>query len=199
MTVDTRLACGSPRSRVNGLLAVALFCVALVSGAPAARASSAAEQFVRNVGNTVLTAANTGSVTRFRSILRRHADLRAIAKFSLGPYARRLPSNKRGEFQRLVESMITKAFASYSGRLRGSRLQVTGSTKPGRYGIVVSTKIIGGSGGQVKWRIVKRGRSFRVIDVNVFGVWLSLQLRSIIVAKLKRTRGNFDAAFAALR
>ena len=95
--------------------------------------------------------------------------------------------------------MITKAFATYSGRLRGTRVEVTGSTNSGRYGIVVSTKIVGGAGGQIKWRLAKRGGGFRVIDVSVFGVWLSQRLRSVIVTKLKQRNGNFDAAFASLR
>ena len=188
-----------PKPRVNGFLVLALFCAALVSGVPESRASSAAEKYVQRVGTSVLAAANSGSATRFRSILRRHADLRAITKFSLGRYARKLPKKERRQFQRLVENMITNAFATYSRRLRGSRVQVTGKTRRGRYGTVVSTRIVGGSGGQIKWRLVKRGGSFRVTDVNVFGVWTSLRLRSVILSKLKQERGNFATTLAALQ
>ena len=185
--------------RIAGLVATALICLAMMANMSASQAASSAERYVGRIGNSVLAAANAGSVGQFRSILRRHADLRVIARFSLGKYARRLPARQRGEVKKLVESMITKAFATYSGRLRGTRVEVTGSVASGRYGTVVSTKIVGGSGGEIKWRLAKSGGSFRVIDVSVFGVWLSQRLRSVIVTKLKQRGGNFDAVFASLR
>ena len=185
--------------RIAGFTAAALICLAMMANVSASQAASSAERFVGRVGTSVLAAANAGSVGQFRSILRRHADLRVIAKFSLGKYARRLPPRQRGEVKKLVESMITKAFATYSGRLRGTRVEVTGSAASGRYGTVVSTKIVGGSGGEIKWRLAKSGSGFRVIDVSVFGVWLSQRLRSVIVTKLKQRGGNFDAVFASLR
>ena len=183
----------------SGLLAIALSCLVIVSTISASQAASSAERYVGRIGNGVLAAANAGSVGQFRSILRRHADLNVIAKFSLGKYARRLPPGQRGQVKTLVESMITKAFATYSARLRGTSVEVTGSVTSGRYGTVVSTRIVGGSGGEIKWRLAKRGSGFRVIDVSVFGVWLSQRLRSVIVTRLKQRSGNFDAVFASLR
>jgi len=186
--------------RIAGFIATTLICLAMImANLSASQAASSAERFVGRVGTSVLAAANAGSVGQFRSILRRHADLRVIAKFSLGKYARRLPAGQRGEVKKLVESLITKAFATYSGRLRGTSVEVTGSAASGRYGTVVSTKIVGGSGGEIKWRLAKSGGGFRVIDVSVFGVWLSQRLRSVIVTKLKQRGGNFDAVFASLR
>lgn len=185
--------------RAAGFIAIVLMCLAMTANLSASQAASSAERYVGRIGTSVLAAANAGSVGKFRSILRRHADLRVIARFSLGKYARRLPPRQRGEVKKLVESMITKAFATYSDRLRGSSIKVTGSTVSGRHGTVVSTKIVGGSGGEIKWRLAKSGRGFRVIDVSVFGVWLSQRLRSVIVTKLKQRGGNFDAVFASLR
>ena len=149
--------------RVAELFAITLICLVMMASISSSQAASSAERFVGRVGAGVLAAANAGSVGQFRSILRRHADLRVIARFSLGKYARRLPPRQRGEVKKLVEGMITKAFATYSDRLRGTSVEVTGSVASGRYGTVVSTKVVGGSGGEIKWRLAKSGGSFRVI------------------------------------
>jgi len=47
----------------------------------------------------------------------------------------------------------------------------------------------------VNWRVT----SGRVSDVNVSGVWLSLQLKKRFTDILRRADGNFNPLFAELR
>jgi ABC-type transporter MlaC component len=43
------------------------------------------------------------------------------------------------------------------------------------------------------------GGSYRVQDINVRAIWLSLQLKQRFTSVLKRNKGDFNALFAELK
>ena len=180
-------------------IVMALSLLVIFANLSASYGATPAERYVSQVGNGVIAAANSGSVGQFRSILRRHADLRTIAKFALGRYARKVPPEQRGRFHLVVEDVITNAFATYSARLRGNGVRVVSSTQTGKHGLVVTTKIVGGSGMEIKWRIAQAGGGFRVMDLNVAGIWLSQRLRSMVANRIKRSNNDFVAALNTLK
>jgi len=96
-------------ARMALVLAIA---VPVLAAAPAAQAASPAERYVERVGNSVLAAARSGSVARFRTIVRKHADLATITTFSLGRHARWLSAGERRRYRRVVENMLSDAFRS---------------------------------------------------------------------------------------
>ena len=49
---------------------------------------------------------------------------------------------------------------------------MTGSRESGNEKIVVFTRLIGGSVDDIKWKLVRDGDGFRVLDVNIGGLWL---------------------------
>ena len=57
----------------------------------------------------------------------------------------------------------------------------------------------GGSTAPVRWSVVKTGSGYRVNDVNVRGIWLSLQMQQQFTSVLKRNKGDFQALFKYLR
>lgn len=199
MFMDTLTQNLNGMARVSRAFACTLICLVLLTNTHEARASAAAERYVKQIGSNVLAAANSGSATQFRAILRRHADLRTIAKFALGRYARKLPAKQRAQFHMVVENMITKAFAANSARLRGNNIRIVGSTVSGNHGVVVSTQIVGGSGMQIKWRIANAGGRLRIKDINVSGIWLSHRLRQKVANQFKRNKQEFAAAFTTLK
>jgi ABC-type transporter MlaC component len=46
---------------------------------------------------------------------------------------------------------------------------------------------------------VSAGGGLRVNDVNVRGIWLSLQMQQLFTSVLKRNKGDFDALLKYLR
>ena len=162
-------------------------------------ALTAAEGYVNKLSNSVLVAANAGKKSQFRSLMNRHADIATIGLFSLGPYAKKLPTNQRRQYYRLVENWIAKTFISYSKGLGGQKFKITGSSARGNTITLVKSKIVGGSNAPVKWRLIKHKDSYLVSDVNVAGVWLSILMKSKFVAKLAKHDGDFNRLFAYLR
>jgi phospholipid transport system substrate-binding protein len=163
-------------------------------------ASTAAEAYVTRVGEGVLKAANSGSVGSFRTLLRQNADIPAIALFSLGPYRKNLPSDRRQEYYGLVEAYISSVFAAHSPKLRGQALKVSGSREASDSVIVTSSfKAADGRTVPVTWRLVKKGGGYKVFDVNVEGIWLATTQKTNFVSVLKKNNGNFEALIAYLR
>jgi phospholipid transport system substrate-binding protein len=167
-----------------------------------ALALSPAEQYVTSVGSSVIRVANSGAGKaamrqRLSSLISQNANVRSVGLVALGPYRKDLPPGKAGEFVRLVSFYMAAFFVYYIDEFQGSSIEVNSSTKQGNATLVNSSvRFKNGSTTQVRWRIVGGGQ---VGDINVRGVWLSLQLKKRFTDVLKRSQGDFDALFAELK
>ena len=189
-----------PVTRRHFLFGLAGLAAVAAMGLEPGFAATGPEAYVNQVGNSVIAAANSGSVQQFRSILRQNADISAIALFSLGQYRKNLPAAKRQEYYRLVEQSISNVFASHANRLKGTRLAVSGSREASG-SVLVTSQLQQPSGRSVPvvWRILKRGGGYKIFDVNVDGVWLANTQRTNFTAVLQRNNGNIDALLNHLR
>ena len=167
-----------------------------------ALALSPAEQYVTSVGSSVIRVANSGAGKaamrqRLSSLISQNANVRSVGLVALGPYRKDLPPGKAGEFVRLVSFYMAAFFVYYIDEFQGSSIEVNSSTKQGNATLVNSSvRFKNGSTTQVRWRIVGGGQ---VGDINVRGVWLSLQLKKRFTDVLRRSQGDFDALFAELK
>jgi phospholipid transport system substrate-binding protein len=173
----------------------------LAAAAPQlALASSAAEAYIDRLGKSVIDAANSGSVERFRSLLRQNADIPSIALFSLGPYRKNLPEASRAEYYRLVEHSISSVFAAHTNKLAGRILTVSGS-RSAPDSVIVASRLeqSGGRAIPVLWRVVQRGGGYKIFDVQVDGVWLANTQKTSFTSVLQRNGGSVEALMDHLR
>ncbi len=190
------------RSSRRGVMRFALLLASTALAGRAARALSPAEQYVTSVGNSVIRLANSGQGKaalrqRFSSLINQNSNVRSVGLVALGPYRKDLPPRMAGEFVRLVAFYMAAFFVYYIDEFQGSNIEIDSSNKQGNMTIVNSlVRFKNGSASQVRWRIVGGGQ---VGDINVRGVWLSLQLKKRFTDVLRRTNGDFDALFAELR
>lgn len=184
------------------LLAVSM-AAALGSVAPA-MASTAAEDYVTRIATDVMNLANRGQKgpalrAKFAALMDRYVNLRAIADYALGPNSRKLPPGKRDEFYRLVSNYAAALFVYYVEDFRGNKLQIISTTKQGKF-TVIQSEITGGGGREkVRWRLVPSGGGYRVNDVNLKGVWLTIAMKDRFNKVLKASKGDFEPLFAELR
>ena len=88
-------------------------------------------------------------------------------------------------------------FVFYVDEFRGSTIEINSSSNQGGTTLVNSSvHFTNGSATQVRWRIIGAGQ---VGDINVRGVWLSLQLKKRFTDVLKRSKGDFNVLFAELK
>ncbi len=50
----------------------------------------------------------------------------------------------------------------------------------------------------VRWRVINRNGSWRVVDVQAFGLWLAIEQRAQIAAILDQNGGSIDDVIASL-
>ena len=137
---------------------------------------------------------------RFASVLKRYVNLRGIANFALGPYQKKLRASDRIKLYTLFNNYAAALFVYYSKDFRGCDLDIISTSKQGSFITIVSAiKKNGGGREQVKWRLVPTGGGYRISDINVKGVWLTLATKKRFSEVLNRSKGDFEALFAELR
>jgi phospholipid transport system substrate-binding protein len=186
----------------RGFFGLAVLMATTTLAGRAAHALSPAEKYVTNVGSSVIRLANSGAGKaalrqRFSSLINQNSNVRSVGLVALGPYRKDLPPSMAGEFVKLVSFYMAAFFVYYVDEFRGSSIEIDSSNKQGNTTIVNSSvRFKNGSASQVRWRILGAGQ---VGDINVRGVWLSLQLKKRFTDVLKRSKGDFKELFAELR
>ena len=186
--------------------AALLFGATLAGGAsPASAAVDPAEGYVGKIAGEVMSLANSGAKGtalrgRFASVLNRYVNLRTIANFARGPYQKKLPPGDKNEFYTLFNNYAAALFVYYVDDFKGSDLQIISTSKQGKYVTIVSAiKQNGGGREQVKWRLIPVGGGYKISDINVKGVWLTIATKKRFSDVLNRSKGDFGALFAELR
>jgi ABC-type transporter MlaC component len=187
------------RRELGGLALAALFGMA----APAA-ASTDAESYVTRIAQNVMDLANNGQKgpalrAKFAALMNRYINLKAIADYALGPYRQKLPANQRAEFYDLVSNYAAALFVYYVDDFRGSELEIISTTKQGKFTVIQSAIKGKGVPEQVRWRLTPTGGGYRVSDVNIKGVWLTISMKDRFSKVLKSSKGDFGPLFAELR
>lgn len=138
---------------------------------------------------------------RFRTFLEQYADIRAAALFTLGNYRR---TAAPAEVEDFVAAFKEFAIAIYEKRLEqyaGQTLKVTRSVqnKPGDFTVYAEEAGKGPDALKVAFRLLGSEGSYRFVDVNVAGVWLSVEQRDQFSSFLSSNGGKVPLLSADLR
>jgi phospholipid transport system substrate-binding protein len=130
------------------------------------------------------------------------ADVTKITNFVLGKYARTITPDQRRRFASAFRSYAEQVYQNRIGDYHGETLKVTGSVvrKPGD---VIVNSVVGG--GQIRqplpaaWRVLGAGDTWKVVDVQVKGVWLAITQQQDFVSTIDNAGGNIDVLIAQLQ
>jgi ABC-type transporter MlaC component len=187
------------RRELGGLALAAFFAMA-----GKAKANTPAETYVTGIAKDVMALANTGQKgpalrAKFGALMNRYINLKGIADYALGPYRSKLPAAQRAEFYELVNNYAAALFVYYVEDFRGTELEIISTTKQGKFTVIQSAIKGRGAREQVRWRLSSSGGGFRVSDVNLKGVWLTISMKDRFNKVLKSSKGDFGPLFAELR
>jgi phospholipid transport system substrate-binding protein len=187
------------RRELGGLVLAAFFGMA-----GKATANTPAETYVTGIAEDVMALANTGQKgpalrAKFAALMNRYINLKGIADYALGPYRSKLPAAKRAEFYDLVNNYAAALFVYYVEDFRGNELEIISTTKQGKFTVIQSAIKGKGVPEQVRWRLIPSGGGYRVSDVNLKGVWLTISMKDRFNKVLKSSKGDFGPLFAELR
>jgi len=186
--------------------AALLIGLTLINGASHASAAvDPAEGYVGKIADDVMSLANSGASgpalrDKFISVLNRHVNLRSIANVALGRYRKVLPPEKKDEFYTLFGNYAAALFVNYVDDFKGSDLKIISTSKEDKF-ITIASEIERSGGGRepVKWRLVQADGGYKISDINVKGVWLTIATKKRFNDTLNRSKGDFEPLFAELR
>ena len=137
----------------------------------------------------------------FRELLTAGFDVKAISRFVLGRYWRKATEAERAEFTGLFEDLIvatySKKFLDYSGQT----LKVEAIREENEKMASVASRIRrqGGEPIRIEWRLLRRGGSWRIVDVVVEGMSMVLSQRSEYASVIKADGGKIEGLLVKLR
>jgi phospholipid transport system substrate-binding protein len=200
----TRRAAQLALAALIGLGALAQTGVALAQGVR----DPQAEQFVQTQAQRIISvlADRDQSVAQKKATFHRTidevADVPKITNFVLGKYGRTITPDQRERFAQVFRVYAENVYQNRIGDYHGETLKVTGSVvrRPGD--VIVNSVVGGGEIGRplpVAWRVLGAGRSWKVVDVQVKGVWLAITQQQDFVSTIDNAGGNIDVLIAQLQ
>ncbi len=171
-----------------------------------ALADDGASIYVKKLGAEVIRLANGGTrgdkalQHRFAALFNRYISIPNVASFALGTAQHDLPPGDKAMFYDLVANYAAALFVWYVEDFKGDSLAITNSAAQGKFTTVDSTIKGGGLGGEkLRWRVSGSNGSYRIADLNVKGVWLTISMKKLFADTLKNSKGDFNAIYSKLR
>jgi phospholipid transport system substrate-binding protein len=198
-----------------GLVSMAPVALAQGAGGQSTTARSAVrsaeqievEAFIATQSNGLVAALanrNQSAAARssaFNLAMEGFTDVRAVGRFVLGRYG---TSVQGADFDRFLAAFREYALTTYESRFdqyRGSRIEVVNSVQRRPGDVVVTSMVRGRATGEdlpVSWRVLRRAEGWRVVDVEIFGVWLGIEQRAQFEAILQQANGRVDPLIGRL-
>ena len=177
-----------------------------VATAQLAFADDGAGPYVEKLGAEVIRLANGGTrgdralQRKFAALFNRYISIPNISKFALGTSQKDLPAADKAMFYDLVANYAAALFVWFVEDFQGDTLKILEIAVQGKF-TIVDTAIKGGKlgGEKLRWRISGSDGSYRIADLNVKGVWLSISMKKLFADTLKSSDGDFQALYAKLR
>lgn len=137
----------------------------------------------------------------FRKLLDQSFDLDTIGRFALGSYWKAATAPQKAEYLKLFRKMVVDVYTQRFDDYKGQDLQVKSFRSIGNNDTLVSSYMVPKDGGQdvqIDWRVREKSGSYKIVDVLVAGVSMSMTQRSDFASVIQRGGGNVDALIAEL-
>ena len=189
-------------------LALALAFTAATTLSAAAAPSQPPDEFIRALSHTAIGSLSSGSLSdaerekRFRGLLNENFDVPSIARFVLGLYWPRATEAQRTEYMRLFEDFIVKSYAKRFADYSGENFKTGNVTKVTNTDAVVSSIIRANEAAppaRVDWRVRAEESHYKIVDVMVEGISMSVTHRDEFAAVIRNNGGTVEGLLDALK
>ncbi len=195
------------QQRGAGLLAAAVvgFFAMTATITPTRAANSGAETFTQGMVNEGLGILRDKSLdvaarrARFHQFVARNADARKTALFALGQYGRGVAEPVIEQFVVAFRDYVTAIYELRLEERKDANLKVTGSIDNKADDVTVNTEAAGSSQPvKIGFRLIGSGGAYKVVDVQVAGIWISVEQRDQFASILSKNKGDVPALITHL-
>lgn len=137
----------------------------------------------------------------FKGLLEESFDMNTIARFALGRYWRQATQDQKREYLNLFKKMIVTVYTARFNEYDGQKFETRNVRPEGDRDAIVSSFLIPDSGPEVQidWRVRRKDGQYKIIDVIVEGVSMSVTQRSDFSSVIQRGGGNIEVLLGHLR
>jgi phospholipid transport system substrate-binding protein len=189
----------------RALLAVLVVAASWMSVAPA-NAGQDAEVFAQRLidqGVGILrNTSDPGRRAKFRDFITQYADARKTALFTLGNYRRGASDADLEEFVKAFTAYATAVYESRLDQYKGQTLKVVGSIDNKPNDVTVNMIVVDPNARnplRVAFRLLGGNNNYRFVDIQVEGIWLSVDQREQFAAFLSKNNGSIPRLTAHLQ
>lgn len=188
----------------RSVLIAGLGIFSFTSAQPAASGPDA-EAFTQNLidqGIAILRdTADPARRTKFRAFILQYADVQKTALFTLGNYRRTASETEVSDFVKAFQEFATATYESRLAQYKDQSLRVTGSidNRPGD--VTVNTIVVDRSAREplrIAFRLLGGNSAYKFVDVQVEGIWLSVEQKEQFGAFLSQNSGKVPRLTADL-
>lgn len=179
-----------------------------VNDQAATKAASPALNFVKSTAERGLTFLSDPNSTQdqkkseFKKLLDASFDLDTIGRFVLGKYWNSATPAQQQEYSRYFKQMVVNVYAGRFGEYKGQKFEVKSVQTVNATDSLVTSFIYPVNGGdpvQVDWRVRQKGGTFKIVDVLVAGVSMSITQRSDFASVIQRGGGDLNVLIDYLK
>ena len=165
------------------------------------------DEFIRTLSKEAVTSLTQSEVNnrereqRFRELFTENFDVPRIAQFVLGVYWPRATPAQRAEYLRLFEDFIVKSYSKKFGEYSGEEFKTGSVIRMSETDSVVSSLIKPGEKPPVRvdWRVRANGTKYKIIDVLVEGISMSVTHRDEFASVIRAQGGTVAGLLDALK
>ena len=181
--------------RVIGAIFLSFF--VMVGAVAPPNAENPAAQRIEKLGQEVLAVladpsiSNNQRAAHFSGLIARDLDIPVIGKFVLGKHWRKASVDQRKAYLRVFKRYVVHTYSSRLGGAKLKEFKVLGVKNVGKRDILVQTRLSKPNEGFIlaDWRMRERKGTYKILDLFVEGVSMSMTLRQEFNAVLQDKNG----------
>ncbi|WPZ36571.1 ABC transporter substrate-binding protein [Thalassobaculum sp. OXR-137] len=171
-----------------------------------ARAASDAGAFVGEFAEKAIALVSESNLStaerrdEFGDLVRTYFDMPGIGRFLLGRYWRTATEAEQEAYLKAFTDNMVYTYSRRFDEYGGQKLVIDGTREDGRFDIV-SSRIVSPSSSEefrLEWRVIEDGSSFKIVDIVIEGVSMSVTQRQEYASVIQNNGGKVQALIDAL-
>jgi len=185
----------------SGLLAVSLSAGTALAASPEAAKAMVETVSVRLIDLIKQPGTPQSKVGPLKSLMEANVDVRQVAGFALGRYARGTTPDQRDRYVAAYSDYIARTYADRFSEYGGETIRITGAQDFGNKGVFVRSEVnYNGQPVTIGWQVQNdRSGQMKIVDINVDGLSMAESQRADFTRMIAGMGGDVDAFITRLQ